>query len=118
MTLLVICPVQSQPTDDSIQPLFKFGAIADRQYCDCDGTRRQYRLSPDKLMSCVKDLNTKDLTHVVHLGDFIDKDWESFDVVIPIIDGLKAPVRHVLGNYDFSVADEFKDRVPKRLGLK
>ena len=118
ITLLVICPVRSQPTKDSIQPLFKFGAIADCQYCDCDGMRRQYRLSPHKLMSCVEDLNTKDLTHVVHLGDFIDKGWESFDVIIPIMDGLKAPVRHVLGNHDFSVADKFKDRVPKRLGLK
>jgi len=102
----------------SEERLFAFGAIADCQYCDCDGTRRQYRLSPDKLMNCVEDLNTKDLTHVVHLGDFIDKDWESFDVVIPIMDGLEAPVRHVLGNHDFSVADEFKNRVPKLLGLK
>ncbi len=98
-------------------PLFSFGAIADCQYCDCDGTRRQYRLSPEKLMNCVEDLNTKELNHVVHLGDFIDKDWKSFDVLLPIISGLEAPMRHVLGNHDFSVADEFKDQVPKRLGL-
>jgi len=99
-------------------PLFSFGAIADCQYCDCDGTRRQYRLSPEKLMNCVEDLNTKDLTHVVHLGDFIDKDWKSFDVLLPIIGGLEAPMRHVLGNHDFSVADEYKNKVPQRLGLK
>jgi len=99
-------------------PQFSFGAIADCQYCDCDGTRRQYRLSPEKLMKCVEDLNTMELTHVMHLGDFIDKDWESFDVVLPIMGDLKAPVRHVLGNHDFSVADEFKNRVPKRLGLR
>ncbi len=100
------------------EPLFAFGAIADCQYCDEEGGRRQYRLSPEKLRACVADFNTQDLAHVVHLGDFIDKDWESFDVVVPIMDQLKAPVRHVLGNHDFSVADKYKDRVPERLGLE
>lgn len=101
----------------SEEPLFAFGAIADCQYCDYEGTRRQYRLSPEKLRACVADLNNQELSHVVHLGDFIDRDWESFDVVIPIINESKARVRHVLGNHDFSVTDEFKNRVPKRLGL-
>ncbi len=115
--LLILAAGSSQMVGEET-PQFSFGAIADCQYCDCDGTRRQYRLSPDKLMDCVEDLNTKELTHVVHLGDFIDKDWESFDVVLPIMDGLKAPVRHVLGNHDFSVSDDLKDRVPNRLGLE
>ncbi len=118
LALIVCVPAYSEDLEHSASLLFKFGAIADCQYCDCDGTRRQYRLSPEKLMDCVEDLNTMKLTHVVHLGDFIDKDWDSFDVVVPIMDGLEAPVHHVLGNHDFSVADEFKDRVPKRLGLK
>ncbi len=104
--------------DEGESPVFTFGAIADCQYCDSEGTRRQYRLSPEKLEACVADFNTQELSHVVHLGDFIDRDWESFDVVLPIIAESKAPVRHVLGNHDFSVADEFKNKVPKRLGLK
>lgn len=53
----------------------------------------------------------------MHLGDFIDRDWKSFDVVVPIYDQLKAPHYHVLGNHDFSVAENKKVEVPKRLGL-
>ncbi len=100
------------------KPLFAFGAIADCQYCDAEGTRRQYKLSPQKLQACVDDFNTQDLSHVVHLGDFIDRGWKSFDVVLPIIKQSKAPVHHALGNHDFSVADEYKDQVPERLGLE
>ena len=55
---------------------------------------------------------------MVHLGDFIDRDFESFDVVAPIYNRLKAPHYHVLGNHDFSVADDKKALVPKRMGLK
>ena len=98
--------------------LFRFGAIADCQYCDAEGTHRQYRLSPQKLEECVSDLNTQELSHVVHLGDFIDRDWKSFDVVIPIMDKSKARVYHVLGNHDFSVEDKYKNKVPRRLGLR
>jgi len=97
--------------------LFSFGAIADCQYCDVEGTRRQYRLSPGKLETCIADFNGQSLSHVVHLGDFIDRDWKSFDVVLPIIAQSKAPVYHVLGNHDFSVEDRYKNQVPKRLGL-
>lgn len=99
-------------------PLFAFGAIADCQYCDEEGTRRQYQLSPLKLEACIDDFNTQNLTHIVHLGDFIDRDWKSFDVVLPIINQANAPIRHVLGNHDFSVADEYKNQVPERLKLE
>ncbi|HEX9792499.1 MAG TPA: metallophosphoesterase [Planctomycetota bacterium] len=95
------------------------GAIADCQYADQpDGGQRLYRRSPDKLRAAVADLNGRDLDLVLHLGDFIDKDWASFDVVAPIYDQLKAPHHHVLGNHDFSVEDARKPEVPARLGLK
>ncbi len=57
------------------------------------------------------------LRYVMHLGDFIDRDWESFDVVSPIYQQLRFPALHVLGNHDFSVADERKKQVPKKMGL-
>ncbi len=104
--------------DNQEQPPLRFGAIADCQYCDADSPRRKYRLSPAKLQECIADFNSQELSHVVHLGDFIDRDWKSFDVVAPIMDESKAPVRHVLGNHDFSVEDRYKDRVPGRLGLE
>ncbi|MBX3178264.1 MAG: hypothetical protein KF886_12955 [Candidatus Hydrogenedentes bacterium] len=97
---------------------FTFGAIADCQYCDADTAGvRQYRDSPAKLRAAVDHLNTLDLEFTVHLGDFIDKDWESFDVVGPIYKSLKMPAYHVLGNHDYSVADDKKAGVHQRLGM-
>jgi manganese-dependent ADP-ribose/CDP-alcohol diphosphatase len=98
-------------------PLFAFGAIADCQYCNKDSKVRRYNLSPEKLGKCVAHFNRSDLSFVVHLGDFIDRDWESFDVVVPIFEQLQAAHYHVLGNHDFSVAEERKKEVPARLGL-
>ncbi len=100
------------------EPKFRFGAIADCQYCKETSAVRKYNLSPKKLAACVEHYNKLDLAFVVHLGDFIDRDFESFDVVGPVYNRLKAPHYHVLGNHDFSVADDKKALVPKRMGLK
>lgn len=99
-------------------PLFSVGAIADFQYADEDDEgQRMYRRSPAKLKAAVERFNGLDLDHVVHLGDFIDKDWSSFDAVQPIVDSLRHPWRFVLGNHDFAVADAMKPRVARRLGM-
>lgn len=97
---------------------FSFGVIADCQYCNAESAGiRQYAISDQKLEKCVHHLNTLDLEFTVHLGDFIDKDWESFDVVGPIYNKLKMPKYHVLGNHDFSVIDEKKLEVVNKMGL-
>ncbi|MDY7394037.1 metallophosphoesterase [Aureibaculum sp. 2210JD6-5] len=97
---------------------FSFGVIADCQYCNAEKVGiRYYNISDSKLKKCVHQLNTLDLEFTIHLGDFIDKDWESFDVVGPIYDKLKMPKYHVLGNHDFSVIDERKSEVVKKMGL-
>lgn len=100
-------------------PLFRFGVVADVQYCDYEtsGTRF-YRNSVTKLEACVAELNRHDLAFVVQLGDFIDRDFASFDAVLPVYEGLNAPHYHVLGNHDFSVADAEKARVLAKLGLE
>lgn len=98
--------------------LFQFGIIADCQYCADPGLKeRKYSISDQKLQSCVDHFNTMDLAYVIHLGDFIDRDFESFEVVYPIYEKLHAPGYHVLGNHDFSVGDKYKALVPNRLGL-
>jgi manganese-dependent ADP-ribose/CDP-alcohol diphosphatase len=99
-------------------PLFRFGAVADCQYCEATSKNRKYNLSPKKLTACVQHYNKQELSFVVHLGDFIDRDFESFDKVVPIYNRLKAPHYHVLGNHDFSVVDDKKLLVPAKLGLK
>ena len=102
----------------SSEPLFSFGAVADCQYCSKTSLIRKYNLSPKKLAACVEYYNKLDLAFVVHLGDFIDRDFESFAKVVPIYNRLKAPHYHVLGNHDFSVTDNKKALVPAQLGLK
>jgi predicted phosphodiesterase len=95
-----------------------FGAIADCQYCAVPGAHvRKYSLSEDKLTKCVVHFNTMNLEYVIHLGDFIDRDFKSFDVVNPIYEQLKMPKYHVLGNHDFSVSDDLKKDVPLKMGL-
>ena len=116
--VLIACFAASVPAQETDAKTFTFGAIADCQYCDADtGGARFYRDSPKKLEEAVTQLNTLDLEFTVHLGDFIDKGWESFDVVGPIYQNLKMPAYHVLGNHDFSVPDDKKADVHRKLGM-
>lgn len=96
----------------------RFGAIADCQYADEDDNgQRLYRRSPGKLAEAVGILNRLQLSHVVHLGDFIDRDWASLDALQPVLDSSVHPWRFVLGNHDFAVADDKKALLAKRLGM-
>jgi calcineurin-like phosphoesterase family protein len=95
-----------------------FGVIADCQYCASETTGvRHYSLSADKLKDCVSNFNSMPLDYVIHLGDLINHDIKSYDVVLPVFDALSMPKYHVLGNHDFSVADELKHEIPQRLGM-
>ncbi len=98
---------------------FEIGIIADCQYCDCDSQgNRFYRQSPDKFRIAIEKLNTQELDYTIHLGDFIDRNFESFDTLLPIWNSLKSEKYHVLGNHDFSVSDSLKPLVPPKMGLK
>ena len=97
---------------------YSFGVIADCQYCAVEGQGvRKYSQSPAKLTNCVAHFNTLPLEFAIHLGDFIDRDFKSFDVLNPIYSQLSMAKYHVLGNHDFSVADEFKAQVPDKMGM-
>lgn len=96
-----------------------FGVIADPQYADKDAVgSRYYRKSLGKLRKAVEELGRHELDFVVTLGDVIDAGFESFATVMPIYKGLKVPHRLVLGNHDFSVADEDKGKVVGAMGLE
>ena len=120
-TFLWSLPIAAAATAEPMKdPLFRFGVIADCQFADQPDSEpldRRYRLSPHKLREAVADLNPRSLEFVVNLGDTIDCDLSSFDTMMPIFGELKAPVRHVLGNHDFSVAAGSKKKVADRLGL-
>lgn len=99
-------------------PLVSFGLLTDVQYADADPQgERHYRASIPKLKAAVEDLAKEHLPFALHLGDVIDHDFVSFATVLPAFQGLGAPVRHLLGNHDFAVADADKGRVAATLGM-
>lgn len=98
---------------------FSVGIITDCQYCDCDiKWNRYYKKSPERLRNAVTELNNHKLKYTIHLGDFIDQYFESFDSIVPTWNRLKSPSYHVLGNHDFSVADSLKSKIFEKLNLK
>ncbi len=114
---LAATAVTSAQSNDS--PLFSFGLMADCQYADVETAgSRFYRESPRKLREAVDELNRHDLAFSFHLGDFIDRNLESFDDLNPIAARLKSKLHHALGNHDFDVPDQDKAKVPLKLGLQ
>lgn len=99
--------------------LFSFGLIADIQYADVEKTgNRDYRNSLNKLENCIEEFNRQNLSFIITLGDMIDRDYVSFNKPMDMIKELNAPVYNVIGNHDFSVDDQFKKEVKKRLHNK
>ena len=110
-------PLPENAVSDTVQ--FTFGVVADAQHCDCEPnveSNRYYRRSPRRLKAAVQHFNEADVTLALHLGDFIEEDYESFDRMIPIWQQLEGAGYHVLGNHDFSVDSAYVDEVPGRLG--
>jgi len=111
------CTIREQ-YEKPVSPIFKIGLIADCQYADQGSKRnRFYRDCPEKLRAAANDFNQSELAFVVHLGDYIDTDWQSFDVVDAAAATLNVPIEHVLGNHDFFVAEHLKHKIPARMGL-
>ncbi len=99
---------------------FKIGIIADCQYCDCEFNKEwnnDYRKGLPRLKMAVDIFNDAQVDLVFHLGDFIDRDFESYKTVKPIISKLAMPTYFVLGNHEFSVADSLKETVLPMLNL-
>jgi manganese-dependent ADP-ribose/CDP-alcohol diphosphatase len=100
-------------------PVFSFGVLADVQYCDCKNNgSRHYSSSLRKLHEAVRVFNQEQVKFVVSLGDFIDRDAQSFDTLNKITKQLQMPVHHVLGNHDFSGEQAEIEKATSYLGLK
>jgi 3',5'-cyclic AMP phosphodiesterase CpdA len=102
------------------KPLLRFGVIADPQYADAEPWAeldRYYRNSLAKLQQAIGILNDEDLSFVATLGDLIDRDWESYDAVLSLYEGLRHESFLLPGNHDFFLSPERLDDVHARLGM-
>jgi manganese-dependent ADP-ribose/CDP-alcohol diphosphatase len=113
--LLLLGGWHFQTKDKSVVTI---GIITDVQYCNYDneGTR-YYRNSIAKLDDCINYFNSQQPAFIAHLGDTIDRDFTSFDAILPGFKKSTAPICYVLGNHDFSVTDSLKPLVVKKLGM-
>ncbi len=101
-------------------PLFSFGIIADPQYADIEpkpDMGRYYANSPRKLDAAIETMNGEDLAFVVTLGDLVDRDWNSYDVILACYDKLRHRSVLLPGNHDFAVDAEKLPDVYHRLGM-
>jgi predicted phosphodiesterase len=96
-----------------------FGLIADCQFASAPAAgNRYYSHSYRKLTESLESFSRDNARFVVHLGDLIDRDARSYDLILPVFGRWGKPVYHVAGNHDFEVADEAKPNVLGLLGLR
>lgn len=97
----------------------RFGIFTDGHYCQCD-TRgdRYYENTIDKLEYSISKFNELNLDFVISLGDIVDKDYHSFGPVLSLLEGISAPLYHVLGNADYNVDDSNRQKTLIKLGMK
>jgi manganese-dependent ADP-ribose/CDP-alcohol diphosphatase len=104
--------------ESTAAPLLSFGLTTDVQYADADPQgERHFRESPAKLREAVADLAKEKLPFTLHLGDVIDRDFGSYEMILRLFKPLGHPVRHLLGNHDYSVKDDEKARVAALLEM-
>lgn len=114
--LLSLSGCYFQPKENSNLTI---GIVTDVQYCACKPNEtRFYNNSLTKLDSCIKYFNSQKLDFVAHLGDVIDRDFSSYDVVLPRFKKFDAPVYYILGNHEFNVIDSLKTKVINKFGLE
>ncbi|NMD02659.1 MAG: phosphatase [Bacteroidales bacterium] len=122
--ILSIMPIrnthgQESPNDKAQKPLFRFGIIADVQYCpsEPEGTR-YYRNSLPKLREALSSFKTDSAEFIVNLGDIIDRDYSSFGTVLDIIDSSAIRTYHLTGNHDYEVNPRLRKHLPLRMPSK
>jgi predicted phosphodiesterase len=116
LLLIIIGGCYFQP---NVKSNITIGIVTDVQYCACEPNGiRFYNNSLAKLDSCIKYFNSQQLDFVAHLGDAIDRDFQSFDIILPRFMQFTAPVYFVLGNHEFNVQEKFKTQVLSKLKMK
>lgn len=101
-------------------PVLRVGLIADPQYADQPTAgKRYYRESVKKLTQAVDTFNLHKVDFVQTLGDVIDKDWGSYDSILPPYRRLNPGIEsyHALGNHDYSIDSVHMPQTLQRLGM-
>lgn len=110
--------IQAPLTPTCDNSLFSYGIIADCQYCNCPASgSAYYGNSIPKLQEAVDTINARKVAHTLHLGDFIQKDWESFDNIEPVYSSLDSAHYYALGNHEFTIDDDKKPLILSRLAM-
>lgn len=95
-----------------------FAVLTDVQYADIPPEgERHYRESLPKLKAAVAEIAKAKPAFTLHLGDCIDRNFASYAAVLPLFGSLGHPVRHLLGNHDYTVAETEKTKVAATLGM-
>lgn len=98
---------------------FQIGIVTDVQYCDCEPNEiRFYNNSIKKLDDCIDYFNSQNLSFVLNLGDVIDRDFKSFDAILPHFKNSDSPVYFVLGNHEYNIEEQFKSQVLSKMNLE
>ena len=96
-----------------------FGLVTDIQFAASPALGiRDYSYSWLKLIQNIEEFNRRNVRFVIQLGDLIDHDAASYDLILPIFKKSKAPVYHVIGNHDFDIDPLLKPLVVEKLGSK
>ena len=96
--------------------ILSFGLIADVQYCEGRSYgSRFFSNSLTKLNKAINDLNNSDIDFIVNLGDLIDRNFESLEPVMQILEKSDNEIYHVLGNHDFTVKRRYRKNVRDKL---
>ncbi len=102
------------------KPILSIGLVADPQYADQPTVgKRYYRESVWKLQQAVDTFNSQKVDFVQTLGDVIDKNWMSYDSVLPVYRHLDPGIENYqsLGNHDFSIDSTYMPQLLNRLGM-
>ncbi len=97
---------------------FSFGIIADCQYCACSNNgNAYYGNSIPKLQEAVDTFDARRVSHAVHLGDFIQQSFSSYDEVEPVYSSMDSAHYYALGNHEFTISEAEKPLILSRLGM-
>lgn len=109
LSIGILCFVSSALAQEAT-PLLRFGLFADAQYADCPAeNERYYRLSLQKLDTCIDHFNRRQVQFTINLGDIVDRDNKDLDVVKRRLKRLDKKVYHLTGNHDYKgVTDNAK----------